>query len=380
MKNQIRIHLKRITLSGFKSFDSSGHTIDFGDITVLIGANGAGKSNLISFFRMTTLMMKKALQQFIGEQGLASSLLNYGPKVTPNLSAKIEFENGQFLFAYDFSLAHAAHDSLIFTEETIYCGDKINDENVRISVQSDLKESGINPEIYSQRARQFQLIVDLLVNCRIYQFHDTSSTSKMRNGGYINQGEYLYSDGGNLAAFLYNLKMSKVGKPYYDKIVRHIKQVFPQFGDFVLKPNLRNENYILLDWQEQSQNEYEFGPHQISDGSIRFMALAALLLQPPDTLPAVIILDEPELGLHPSAIVELAGMIKIAGKHTQVILATQNPALLDEFLPEQITVVERNPFSQSSTFQKLGYEELKDWLSDFTLSEIWDKNIIGGKP
>lgn len=380
MENQNKIKLKRITLGGFKSFDSSGHTINIDDVTVLIGANGAGKSNLISFFRMTTHIMKKALQQFIGEQGLASSLLNYGTKVTPKLSAKIEFENDQYFYDYNFSLAHAAHDSLIFTEETISCSSKKDTENVRIPVQSDLKESGLNPDIESQHARHIRLIYNLLVNCRIYQFHDTSSTSKMRNGGYINQGEYLYSDGGNLAAFLYNLKLSKTGKPYYDKIVRHIKQVFPQFGDFVLKPTPRNENFILLDWQEQSQNEYVFGPHQISDGTIRFMALATLLLQPPDNLPAVIILDEPELGLHPSAIVELAGMIKIAGKHTQVILATQNPALLDEFLPEQITVIERNPSSQSSIFKKFDFEELKEWLTDFSLSEIWDKNILGGKP
>jgi predicted ATPase len=225
-----------------------------------------------------------------------------------------------------------------------------------------------------------KMIHALLRNCSVYQFHDTSSTSKIRNSGYINQSDFLYSDGGNLAAFLYGLKENEKNKPYYEKIVRHIKQVFPQFGDFSLQPNTRNDNYIILDWYEQSNVRYKLGAHQLSDGTIRFMALAALLLQPPKNLPSVIVLDEPELGLHPSAIVELASMVKMASQHTQVVLATQSPALLDEFEPKQITVIERDPISKSSVFKRFTEEDLKVWLEDYTLSEIWDKNILGGKP
>jgi predicted ATPase len=242
------------------------------------------------------------------------------------------------------------------------------------------KESGLKLDIPEQSISAVKMIHALLCNCRVYQFHDTSTSAKIRNGGYINQGDYLYSDGGNLAAFLYGLKENKNNRTYYDKIVRHIKQVFPQFEGFNLNPTARNDNYIMLDWYEDNHNEYKFGPHQISDGTLRFMALAALLLQPPKNLPAVIILDEPELGLHPSAIVELAGMVKTASQHTQVIMATQNPSLLDEFKPEQITVIERNPVSQSSQFKSFSEEGLHAWLQDFTLSEIWDKNILGGKP
>jgi predicted ATPase len=202
----------------------------------------------------------------------------------------------------------------------------------------------------------------------------------IRNSAYINQNDILYSDGGNLAAFLFAMKENSNSLPYYEKIVRRIKHVFPQFRDFALRPSAGNNKYIILDWFDENHIEYKFGAHQLSDGTLRFMALAALLLQPPQNMPSVIVLDEPELGLHPSAIVELASMVKLASRHAQIVLATQSPALLDEFSPEQITVIERDPISKSSVFKKLNEDDLKVWLEEYTLSEIWDKNIIGGRP
>jgi predicted ATPase len=124
MIKQNVIKLKSITISGFKSFNNDEHTIEFGDVSVLIGANGAGKSNLVSFFKMIGYMMSAALQQYIGEQGGASALLNFGPKTTPKLSAKFEFENELVYDAYEFSLAHAAQESLIFTHEILSFQDK----------------------------------------------------------------------------------------------------------------------------------------------------------------------------------------------------------------------------------------------------------------
>ena len=382
MIKQNVIKLKSITISGFKSFNSDEHTIEFGDVSVLIGANGAGKSNLVSFFKMVDYMMTATLQQYVGEQGGASSLLHYGPKTTPTLSAKFEFENESAYDAYEFSLVHAAQERLIFTLETLSYQDKKRYKTRKyVELPLVTRESCLASN--SPELKNFiiaKIILALLKNFKVYQFHDTSATAKIRNSGYINQSEFLYGDGGNLAAFLYGLKENEKNRPYYEKIVRHIQQVFPQFGDFSLQPNTRNENYIMLDWYEQNNVNYKLGAHQLSDGTIRFMALAALLMQPSKNLPSVIVLDEPELGLHPSAIVELASMVKIASQHTQVILATQSPALLDEFKPEQITVIERDPIMQSSVFKRFTEEDLIVWLEDYSLSEIWDKNILGGKP
>ncbi len=377
------IKLKKMTLSGFKSFNQDDHTIEFGDITVLIGANGSGKSNVVSFFKMIGYMMTGALQQYIGQLGGANSVLHFGAKTTSKLSAKLEFGNESYYDKYYFSLVHAAQDSLIFTHEILSFQDKKKYSQLRdIELPiSGTKESGLKLDLPKLKdLTPIKIIYTLLKKCMVYQFHDTSATSKIRSSSYINQDDFLYSDGGNLPAFLYGMKENSTTYPYYQKIVRHVKQVFPHFRDFSLQPSSSNNNYILLDWFGDNVPEYKFGVHQLSDGTLRFIALTALLLQPPQNLPSVIVLDEPELGLHPFAITALASMIKIASRHAQVILATQSPALLDEFIPEQITVIEHDPKSNSSIFKKFTTEDLNYWMQDYTLSEIWNKNILGGNP
>ena len=153
----------------------------------------------------------------------------------------------------------------------------------------------------------------------------------------------------------------------------------PQFNDFVLNPSARNENYIMLNWLE-NDSDYLFGSHQISDGSLRFMALATLLLQPPSSLPSVIVLDEPELGLHPSAISLLAGMVNTASQNCQIIIASQSTRLIDEFDSNHIVIVERDKEEKSSRYKKLEINSLQNWLKQYSMSELWEKNIIGGKP
>jgi predicted ATPase len=153
----------------------------------------------------------------------------------------------------------------------------------------------------------------------------------------------------------------------------------PQFGDFELEPLPFNDQTLRLDWTEKSSG-YLFGPHQISDGSLRFMALTTLLLQPEDNLPNVIILDEPELGLHPAAIVELAGMIHTASRNTQIIVSTQSTRLVDEFTAEDVVVVERDENKRCTIFNRLDKKALEEWLERYSLSELWEKNVLGGRP
>ncbi|GAB4420690.1 MAG: hypothetical protein OHK0039_34550 [Bacteroidia bacterium] len=220
----------------------------------------------------------------------------------------------------------------------------------------------------------------MLKACQVFHFHDTSANARVRGQGYIEDNRYLNSDGGNLAACLFQLKENPETLPYYTKIVRYIQEVMPQFGDFDLAPNARNKSYITLNWRDRHHPQHLFGPHQISDGSLRFMCLAALLLQPQSLLPRVVVLDEPELGLHPSAIIYLAGMVKSASKHVQIVIATQSPRLVDEFGLEDIVVVERDSDARSSVFSHKDPDALAAWLEAYSLSELWEKNVIGGQP
>jgi predicted ATPase len=214
----------------------------------------------------------------------------------------------------------------------------------------------------------------------VFHFHDTSPNAQIRGQGYVEDQQYLNHDAGNLAAFLYRLKSTDETVIYFDKIVRYVRKVMPQFGDFDLQPSERNGRYIVLNWRDKHNPQHLFGPHQLSDGSLRFMALATLLLQPPNLLPNVIVLDEPELELHPTAIAYLAGMIKAASQSIQVVLATQSQRLVDEFDLSDIVVVERNKLTNSTAFQYKNPDALADWLNDYSLGELWEKNVIGGQP
>jgi predicted ATPase len=214
------------------------------------------------------------------------------------------------------------------------------------------------------------MLHSLLSGIHTYQFHDTSDTAKIKDRGYIDDARHLRSDAGNLAAFLRMLKNNNDFHKYYERIVRHIHRIMPQFGDFDLEPILGNENYVRLNWKDNSGSHYMFDPDQLSDGSLRFMALATLLLQPTPLLPKLSVLDEPELGLHPAAIAELAGLVRSAARKTQVLLATQSTRLIDEFSPDDLVVVERNEQNNSSEFKKLDPNRFGEWLERYSLSEL----------
>lgn len=370
--------LKEIHLKGYKSIDGkAGQTIPFGAITVLLGANGSGKSNLVSFFKMLNFMMSGALQQYIGKQG-ASRLLFYGPKQTESISFSLGFESDSAHDTYEVKLSHGLPDRLYISGEkiTYHKVSPPSPQPQEYFLDAGGSESGLG----NDDRKTSKVLFGLLSGIRTYQFHDTSDTAKIKDRGYVDDAKYLRSDAGNLAAFLKMLKDHAKFKKYYERIVRHIQRVMPQFSDFDLDPIPGNKDYVRLNWKDSASSDYLFDPDQISDGSLRFMALATLLLQPPELLPKFIVLDEPELGLHPAAIAELAGIVRSTSQKTQVLLATQSTRLVDEFSPDNLVVVERHNERLCSVFKKLDSERLKEWLDRYSLSELWEKNVLGGQP
>jgi predicted ATPase len=117
----------------------------------------------------------------------------------------------------------------------------------------------------------------------------------------------------------------------------------------------------------------------LSDGTLRFICLTTLLLQPKSLLPDTLLIDEPELGLHPFAINLLADMLQEAAESKQVIVSTQSVELLNAFQPEDVVVVQRE--EDASVFKRLDKAALSDWLADdYSLGELWKRNILGGRP
>jgi predicted ATPase len=365
--------LRRVVLKGFKSIKEMD--LDLRRLNVLIGANGAGKTNLISFFKMLNEMMGERLQQYIATAGRAQSLLHYGPKVTPQLEARLEFEADNGTDIYELRLFHAAGDTLIFADETLtflqtgWPGPKI------VPLGAGHQETRLGGE--ANRGEPTAKALRYMLNqCRVYHFHDTSATARVRQYCYVNDDRWLMPDASNLAAILYRLQNQAEAMAYH-RIVSTIRLVAPFFGDFVLEPSGANKKDILLNWRDKASGQV-FGPHQFSDGTLRAICLIALLLQPEAELPDLIIVDEPELGLHPYALNLIASLFKKASHHSQVLISTQSSSFLDSFESEDLIVVDRD--SKESLFKRPDPDALEAWLEEYSLGEVWEKNVVGGGP
>jgi len=362
--------LKKVTIKGFRSIKEV--TLELGPLNILIGANGAGKSNLIAFFKLMNELMAERLQQHIGATGRATANLYFGPKVTPQMEAELLFEVDNGTDSYRMRLFHGASDSLIFAEETLTFLQTGFRKPKTISLGAGHQETRIREE--AEQQEPVALVLRRLLNrCRVYHFHDTSPTSRVRQYCYVDDKRWLMPDAANLAAVLYELKSAQ--EPVYRRIVETVRQVAPFFEDFNLEPTASKD--IILNWRHRD-SDLVFGPHQLSDGTIRVICLISLLLQPKDNLPYLIVVDEPELGLHPYAPNVVASLLQSASNHTQILISTQSSTFLDSFATEDIVVVERN--GEATEFNRPDAKKLTAWLEDYSLGETWEKNIIGGGP
>ncbi|HEV7223166.1 MAG TPA: AAA family ATPase [Pirellulales bacterium] len=365
--------LKRIRIAGWKSIRDA--TLAPSAVTVLVGANGAGKSNLVSFFRMLNRLIADDLQLHIGRSGGANAVLHFGAKRTPVMETELNFQTPQGENRYEARFAAAAGDSLIFAEERI----EFQRAGIQRAPPPHMLGGGHRETALKASAdggnQTAAVIRSLLGRCRVFHFHDTSDASSLRRSCYVNANRHLYPDGGNAAAMLYLYRETR--PVIYRRILSTIRQMAPFIDDFVLEPDKLNVNNITLKWK-QPGTDYEFGPHQLSDGTLRMIALTTLLLQPEDDLPLLIALDEPELGLHPAAIGVLGSLARKASHHCQIMLATQSTNFIDCFELGDIVIVKNS--GGVTSLERPDLESLKEWLEDYSVGELWEKNVIGGGP
>lgn len=356
--------LSRIIISGFKSIKQCD--ITFGKINVLIGSNGAGKSNFISAFSLLQNILSHNLQVSVARSGM-NSLLYKGRKITDEIAFEVFFGSN----SYGFSLIPTDDNRLIFRKEFFgYHGYWENKSNVSRGHTESEWQRGANNQID-------RYVVPILAkqNWRVYHFHDTSRNARVKQEHNISNNKVFMNDAGNLAAFLYRLKQNF--ERNYQEIVRTVQLIAPYFSDFVLEPQEGNEEQIVLKWQQKGCEDI-FNASQLSDGTLRFICLATLLLQPHELQPATIIVDEPELGLHPYAITIFAEMVRQLSDEKQIIISTQSVEMLNEFDAEDVIVVDRG--EDGSQFKRLDEQELEIWINeDYALGDLWKKNILGGR-
>jgi len=370
--------IKKLTIEGFKSIRKL-EDFELRSLNVLIGANGAGKSNFVGFFRLLRELIEQKLQLAVRTEGGADACLYMGPRVTRQLSAKLYFgANG-----YEFALVPTADNQLAFADEaTVFSGQLKN--HIRRSlgsghIEAQLKARKDEPGIIGRHGVP-HYVFNAVSSWVVYHFHDTSASASVRRQGSINDNEFLRPNADNLAAFLYRIRQTNLST--YEKIRDVVRLAAPFFDDFKLRPVPTNPELIQLEWL-QRDSDYPFRPSQLSDGTLRFICLATALLQP--VPPPTMLFDEPELGLHPYALTILANLFKQPALQygsfvvlKQIIVSTQSAPLLNEFAPEDVIVVERT--HGESTFRRLESSHLSEWLNEYALGELWQKNVLGGRP
>lgn len=356
--------LAHLSVRGFKSIRELEKFELAPSLNVLIGANGAGKSNFISLFRMLADMMDGKLQLYVKSEYGPDALLWGGRKRTREIDVEIYFaRNG-----YHFTLAPAANELVFSREETYFAGDFANTRRSLGSGHTEAKLPTLDPDSIAS------YVLPAVRSWRVFHFHDTSSTAPVRLPQKLRDNLRLKPDASNLAPFLRMLRERH--KSSYSSIIDTVRMVAPFFGDFVERSDPGEQ--IELEWLEVEDRDTPRGPLQLSDGTLRFICLATLLLQPSQLQPDTIIVDEPELGLHPYALAVLGGLLRQAGERKQIIVSTQSVELVNQLSPEDVIIAERH--EGASIFRRLGAEHLKEWLEDYALGELWKMNVVGGRP
>lgn len=367
--------IDRIHIQNFKSIRDSDN-IYIRPINVLIGPNGVGKSNFIQFFKLLNSIYKQRLKFYTAENGYENRILYFGRKRSKFLEGSIVFkpDTGNTNNRYDFRLVPQTQGTGFYFEKDLggynYFSGGYNENWNFLDLGGESNEES---ELRNNTSRRARFLCDYFEDFNVFHFHDTSPGSPLKQANKSHDYEYLKEDGSNLAAFLFKIKDTH---PKHFKIIEHtVRSVAPFFERFDLKLDSKNPEMIFLNWLEKGSDDY-FNAHNLSDGTLRFIALATLLLQP--ATPKTIIIDEPELGLHPFAIQKLGALIKSASIKSQIIISTQSVNLVDQFTADDIIVVERQ--DGQTVFSRQEEEGLKEWLGEYTLGELWEKNVLGGRP
>lgn len=356
--------VNHIEIKNFKSIKEL--SLPLKNINILVGANGAGKSNFIQFFDLLSNIFNQNLQNFILANGGANNFLHFGRKNS-------EFINGTISFnvnVYNFALTATTENKFFFNNEEVIQVNPNGRKNT--TYMGNGYEESYLVELRKKEGIPYPLMDT--ITSMVYHFQDTSKEANVKQDTNVNDNRNLKRDASNLAAFLYLLQEKH--SEYFVRIENTIKLIAPFFEKFRLQPLALDNERIRLEWKHVSSDDY-FNANHLSDGTLRMICLITLLLQP--NLPDTIIIDEPELGLHPSSIELLASLIKsVSTKDKRVICSTQSVTLLNHFEPEDIIVVDLE--NNQSVFKRLEQEQLSEWLGQYAIGELWEKNILGGRP
>jgi predicted ATPase len=365
------VPLRKVTVRGLTSLAATELELS-SPVTLLVGPNGAGKSNVVDSFELLGRIVDQQLNDFLLRKGGFSAIVHRptDPTSTPR-AIELEFwgewqddkSNG-----YRVLIEPGPDDGGLVQETTLFHDrarypDRPYNQSLGRARESRLRTA-------ASEGRTPKYVFEMVSGCRVFHFDDTSADAPPKLRADPADNLTLAPDAHNIAPILKRLQSEDGGR--YQRILRSIRTVAPYFDDFVLETE---GSSLRLRWRERGLDSV-FSAENLSDGTLRYVCLSVLLLQ--DSAPGTIVLDEPELGLHPFAIHQLASLLRSVGSGRRVVAATQSVTLLEQFTVEEVAIVERTP--SGTQIQKPNPIELEKWLEDYSLGELWEKNLLGGRP
>jgi predicted ATPase len=323
MKEKGSRFLKSIRVKGYKLFDDFSLELD--RYNFITGPNGSGKSAFLSIFGMLHHLAVGDFQLYVERQGGAAEILHGGLQKTREIEIEVWFVDESTMNRDGYAVKlFLDHNRLLIAEEVLLYQDK-GQTNITREVISKYPhtESELGKWYRVNKNKKCYVYQDFLSSI-VYHFCDTGWTSRIKGSVDINQVDRLWWDGGNVAAYLYYLQ--RTYPEAYQEIANTVREVFEGFAGFHLVPDQRvNSPRVRLNWIGQDNRIHP--PESLSDGTLRFICLSTLLLQPLEIIPSVILIDEPEIGLSLSAQEVLGEMIKNASKHGTLVIATHSEVL-----------------------------------------------------
>lgn len=360
--------LDQIGIRGFRSIRNQ--TLALGPLNVLIGTNGAGKSNFLETFHFVKQVINQNLAHYTLAQGGADEILYRGREHSPEMIFKFDFANEaeSAPSSYEVELASTDQDLLFLGKETLYAQTPdLFPRQHEIAIGRNLRESNLN-NLKSKSGIIKETCLNLQ-SCRRYDFRNASALAPSRRPCPLHDNRFLRPRADNLAACLYAMRETQ--PVTFELLEGQVRQVASFFDAFHLEPSLLDPEKIQLAWKEQG-NDRPCSVSSMSDGTLRFICLATLLIQ--SKLPNLVLLDEPEIGLHPHALAHLAGLLRLAAQRTQLIVATQSVTLVNQLTPAEVWFVDR--IEGASVFRHLKHGDYSHWPDDYTLGDLWETNMI----
>jgi predicted ATPase len=385
--------IEKIRLRNILSFGDKGEEIELQPLNVLIGQNASGKSNFIDIFKLLfALTEEKMLTNFTSKSGGTSEWLWKGKKVSKTAEVKVWLELTEYFIALvlDSQTLYIADEYIRvkrtkknykrakFSFPILSTGKSPNLKSPNLLTLNDLSTSffhfdltKLNLEIsIPEYSVYFGEPLRVFSEIATYTELQVSRKSEIRKPQLPDvPNNFLDEDASNLALVLNDLEHRGDTK---DKIVSHLKKFNPRIKDY----SIRILGGTVQLFVREEGLEKPISAMRLSDGTLRYLCLLAILCHPEP--PPLICLEEPEVGLHPDILPTIAELLIDASSRTQLIVTTHSDILVSALsdVPEAVLVCEAD--EDGTHFKRLDKENLKEWLDEYSLGEVWLRGGIGG--